>query len=91
MLVIDEVKNYLKVDTPDDDDFISQLIELSEIYIDSLVGTGYKSDNKAVKLANLLQLLIISHMYDSRTLTADECAMNKIAHSILDKLSNFTS
>lgn len=89
MLILNDVKNYLKVDSPDDDEFILQLIEVSEIYIDSLVGTGYKSDSKAVRLANLLQLLIISNMYDNRSLTVDEGSMNKIAHSILDKLSNF--
>lgn len=89
MILLNDVKSYLKVDDCEDDEFILQLIEVSEIYIDSLVGTGYKSDSKAVRLANLLQLLIISHMYDTRSLTVGEGAMNKIAHSILDKLSNF--
>lgn len=89
MVTLNEVKNYLKVDDVEDDDFILQLIEISQIYIDSMVGEDYKADPKLERLADLLQLLIISDMYDNRSLSVNTSGMNKIAHSILDKLSNY--
>lgn len=88
MVKLEQAKSYIKVDFPDEDEFIEQLIEISEIYIDSLVGDAYKSDSKKVKLAALLQLLVIKDMYENRTLEANTTSLNKIAHSILDKLSN---
>lgn len=90
MVTLDDVKGYIKVDSEDDDMFILQLIEISQIYIDSLVGEEYKDNEKYVRLAYLLQLLIISDMYDNRSLSVNTRGMNKIAHSILDKLSNYT-
>ena len=55
ILTLEEVKGYLRIDYEDDDDLLYELLEISEEYISSCVGTGYKSDKKAVKLADLLQ------------------------------------
>ena len=85
---LDDVKGYLKIDCEDDDLFLLQLLDVSELYIDSMVGEGYKTDHKAVRLADILQLLIISSLYETRSLEVKEASINKIAHSILDKLSN---
>lgn len=90
MTTLEQAKNYMRVDCMDDDEFILQLIEISQIYIDSLVGEDYKKDSNYIRLADLLQLLIMSDMYDSRSLVVNTGDMNKIAHSILDKLSNYT-
>lgn len=88
MVTLEQAKQYLRVDFNEDDDFITQLIYMAEIYIDSLVGEDYKNDTQALMLSELLQLMIISSMYDNRTLEANNISINKIAHSILDKLSN---
>ncbi|MDA3732114.1 head-tail connector protein [Niameybacter massiliensis] len=90
MVTLEQAKNYTKVDGDDDDNLILQLIEISQIYIDGLVGEGYKVEQNYVRLADLLQLLIISDMYDNRSLVVNSKDMNKIAHGILDKLSNYT-
>lgn len=90
MVTLEQAKNYTRVDDNNDDDLILQLIEISQIYIDGLVGEEYKVEQNYVRLAELLQLLIISDMYDNRSLVVDTKGMNKIAHSILDKLSNYT-
>lgn len=87
--MIDEAKEYLRIDFDDEDMFIMQLLDVSELYIDSMAGEGYKKDHKAVRLANVLQLLIISSLYETRSLEVKEASINKIAHSILDKLSNY--
>ena len=47
---IELVKNYLRIDSNDEDNFLNTLIEISQIYIDSMVGENYKSNEKALKL-----------------------------------------
>lgn len=90
MLTIDEVKLQLKVDFAEDDDLILELIEVSQIYIDSMVGDAYKSDTNAVKLARLLQKYLIQTMYDERSIhLPSNTKENRIVSSIIDKLSNY--
>ena len=62
-MTLEEVKKYLKIDYEDDDDILSELLVVSEEYINSCVGTGYKSDEKAMKLFNLLQKKLTSVSY----------------------------
>lgn len=85
---LEQAKDYIKV--ADDDLFITTLVETSQIYIDSMVGELYKTDLKAVKLADLLQLKLISDMYDNRsTEVPQNTKQDRIVTSILDKLSNY--
>ena len=65
-MTLEEIKNYLRIDYEEDDIFLSSLIEVSEEYIDSCVGTTYKADEKALKLANLLQRKLIADMFENR-------------------------
>lgn len=86
---LDRTKNHLRVDFDDDDVYISNLIEISEIYIEACVGEKYKADVKAMKLADLLQLKLIQDMYDNRgTEISNKTKKDKIVDTILDKLSN---
>lgn len=88
-LTPNDAQNYLKADD-DDIDLVTELIETSQIYIDSMVGEAYKLDEKAVKLATLLQKKFIADMYDNRsTEIAANTKQDKIVTSILDKLSNY--
>ena len=87
-MTLDEVKSYLRIDYEEDDIFLSSLIEVSEEYIDSCVGTEYKTDEKAIKLASLLQKKLIADMFESRgTEIANSTKRDTIVTSILDKLS----
>lgn len=84
----EEVKSYLRVDYDEDDGYIDELIETSEIYIESCVGEGYKTNEKSIKLFRLLQKKIIQDMYDSRgTEIANNTKKDIIVITILDKLS----
>ena len=62
-MTLEEVKNYLRVDYDEDNGIINDLLLISEEYINSCVGTAYKSNEKAVKLADLLQKKLIYDMY----------------------------
>lgn len=90
MIDIDEVKSYLRVDYDEDDDYIESLIEVSEIYIESCVGSEYKTDEKAMKLATLLQKKLIYDMYENKgTEISNNTKKDRIVTTILDKLSSF--
>lgn len=90
-MTLEDVKTYLRIDYEEDDDLLDSLIEVSEEYIDSCVGTAYKSDEKAIKLANLLQKKIISDMFENRgTEISNSTKKDNIVTTILDKLSNYS-
>lgn len=90
MLTLEEVKRYLKIDFEDDDEDIESFIEAAEAYIDSMVGTYYKEDEKAVKLSKLLQKKLVNDMYENRsTEIPSNTKQDRIVASILDKLSNY--
>ena len=87
---LETIENYLKIDGNDDDLYVQDLLTNSQIYIDSMVGEDYKTDDKAVKLATLLQQKLIADMYDNRgTEIPTTTKTDRIVNSILDKLSGF--
>ena len=90
-MTLEDVKSYLRIDYEEDDNLLDSLIEVSEEYIDSCVGTAYKSDEKAIKLANLLQKKLISNMFENRgTEISNSTKKDNIVTTILDKLSNYS-
>lgn len=90
-MTLEEVKDYLKIDYDDEDSYLTELIDISLVYIDSMVGESYKTDEKAVKLSTLLQKKLMSDMYENRgTEIASNSKQDKIVTSILDKLSNYS-
>ena len=90
-MTLEEVKSYLRIDYTDDDDILSELIIVSEEYINSCAGVGYKSDEKAVNLANLLQKKLIHDMYEKRGMAiSNNTKKDTIVTTILDKLSNYS-
>ncbi|EPY2275484.1 head-tail connector protein [Clostridium sporogenes] len=87
-MTLEEVKQYIRIDDNYEDNFLNQLIEVSEIYIDSCVGRNYKTDLKAVKLATLLQKKLIADMYQNRsTEITNNTKQDRIVTSILDFLA----
>lgn len=89
-LTLTDAEAYLRVDSGCDMEYIAELIETSQIYIEACVGVAYQANAKAVKLATLLQKKLIADMYDSRgTEIPNNTKQDKITQSILDKLSNY--
>lgn len=90
-MTLEEVKSYLRIDYEEDNELLSGLIEISEEYIDSCVGIAYKTDEKAIKLANLLQKKLIADMFENRgTEISNSNRKDTIVTTILDKLSNYS-
>lgn len=91
-MTLQEVKDYLKIDDDYEDSFLESLITISEDYITSMVGEGYKINVKANNLANILQLKLISDMYENRGTEITSKAQikrDRVVTSILDKLVLF--
>ncbi|MBD7914216.1 phage head-tail connector protein [Clostridium sp. Sa3CUN1] len=87
-MTLEEIKAYLRIEYEEDDELLSNLIEVSENYIDSCVGSAYKNDEKAIKLANLLQKKLIADMFENRgTEISNSTKRDIMVTSILDKLS----
>ena len=82
-----EIRGYLKIDYNDEDEYLQELIEVSQIYIDSCVGESYKKDAKKVKLAEILQKKLINDMYENRSTTVINDKQDRTASSILDILA----
>lgn len=97
-ITLKEAKEYLRVGFDDDDEQILELIDISEAYIDSCVGTAYKKREnyendeeyeKGRRIAALLQKKIISDMYEVRATTiSSSTKTDNITKTILDKLAN---
>lgn len=73
---IEQVKEYLRVDFPDDDGLIQMMMAAAEGYIVSAVGEYDESDARA----NLLYMAIIQDLYDNRTLTVTEQQKKRMAY-----------
>lgn len=89
-MTLEDVKSYLRIDYEEDDELLTNLIEVSEAYIDSCVGTAYKNDEKAIKLSNLLQKKLIADMFENRGTEISNSTKDTIVTTILDKLSNYS-
>lgn len=87
-ITLQEIKDYLFVDSNDEDNLINSLIIVARNYIDGMVGEAYKSDTKAYNLSLLLIKKLIYDMYNNRaTEIPNNTKQDRIVSSILDKLS----
>lgn len=84
MVDLKKVKEYLKIDYDDSDEELNNFIDISGIYIDEMVGTNYKYNDKLVKLSEIVQLNLIRNMYDNKDMNFKT---NKIIDSILNRLA----
>lgn len=62
------VKNFLRIDIDDDDDYIQLLIGVAREYVTAAVGICDETESRV----KLLMLNIIASLYESRSLTIDK-------------------
>lgn len=100
-MTLEEVKNYLRVDTDDDDTLIQALITAAESYINQQTGktkriVGIDQDGQPIyedikesELWNLAVKLLLAHWYENRGVEKASSRANiaKISHSV-DALVN---
>lgn len=88
MVNLKEMKDYLRVDTYEEDGLIENLIEAAIIYIDECCGTSYKSIENKEKLANILIKKLVADMYSSREGITDKQVQDRKVTTILELLSS---
>lgn len=87
---LESIKNYLRVDFDEDNNFLNELLLISESYIDACVGTGYKNNEKGLNLAKLLQKKFIAELYENRESNiANNIVRDTITTSILEILNSY--
>jgi uncharacterized phage protein (predicted DNA packaging) len=75
MMTLSKAKEYLKVETTDEDALISSLINASDQYIKNACQQDYPQN----ELSELAQKLLISHWYEHREVVGKA---DRLAHSL---------
>ena len=83
ILSLDDVKLYLRVDSDEEDNFISDLIEYSKEEIKNSTGDDGSNPSYTYKMA---QLLIISDRFENRGSNEGEFKPNNALSCLLAKL-----
>ena len=65
IVLLAEVKSYLKIDVETDDALLAIQIEAAEAYLENATGIIFASDNK---IAKLYLFMLIENMYENRSL-----------------------
>ena len=90
-MTLEEIKNYLSIYDDMEDDYIQELIDFSEDYVDSLCGEFYKLNSRGIRLSNILRKKIIADLYENKgTGCSIQYKKDVIADSLILKLSLFT-
>lgn len=91
-MTLEDVKRHIRVDYDDDDIDIETFIAQAEILVDKCCGTGYKNDEKGLKIAELLYKKIVNDMYENRGMTVNNGSRrDNITTDLFDVLSLFGS
>jgi len=88
MVNLKEMKDYLRIDTYEEDGLIENLIETAIIYIDECCGTSYKSIENKKKLASILIKKLVADMYSNREGITDKQVQDRKVTTILELLSS---
>ena len=88
MVTLKEMKDYLRVDSNEEDDLIESLIEAATIYIDECCGISYKSIENKTKLAVILIKKLVADMYSNREGIIENKVQDRKVTTILELLSS---
>ena len=88
---LQDVVSFCKVDCDDVEELVDivEFTEIADIYLESTVGTGFKENEKTLKLARILVKRLVNSMYFNRSYEISSSAKTDIiTKNILSKLSN---
>jgi len=78
-MTVELVKSFLRVDYNDDDELINLMISAAQEYVTDALGEC----NEEIARVRLLELVIISEMYEKRSMTVSTDNMNtKVQYTI---------
>jgi uncharacterized phage protein (predicted DNA packaging) len=79
---IDEMKEYLRIDSDDNDLEIANFIETAEIYLTNAGCVLLGPDEKANNLAKLAVKILVSHWYENREVEKIGTSVAKLGFSL---------
>lgn len=84
-LELTDVKKYLRIDFDNDNEYISDLIEMSKAYIKEQTGKVYTAGNKVYEQA---VLLMVAGFYDNRTPFSEKAVNEQNCMSLKSMLNH---
>lgn len=85
VLDLDEIKQYLRVDSDEDDTLIETLADYAREEIEDSTGVKYNKEGNS-ETYNLAMFIIIADRYENRASTDTEFKVNNILSSIYTRL-----
>jgi uncharacterized phage protein (predicted DNA packaging) len=83
MLTLEQVKEFMKIETSDEDAFLSSLISVSKTFI---VNATHPNADETTELFMLAQRFIILHWYENREIIGSSNGMNYHFEAILQQI-----
>ena len=82
MITLEEAKQYLRLDLEsNDEDLVLQLmIDNAELYIEDAVGSIPTANEKAMKKAKLLSMILVADFYENREISKK--TSDKLAYTV---------
>jgi len=86
LITLEETKQYLRVETDEDDALITSLINAAETYLTNATGNTFDDTNH---LARLFCLVLVTDWYENRGLTVGKVGpeIRPVINSLLAQLS----
>ena len=82
-VTLEDIKDYIRVDSDDEDKFLNSILIGSKAYIKSYTGLDLNKMDEKEDLSIVL-FILCSELYDNRQYTVDKSNVNPIVQSILD-------
>ena len=82
-ITLESLKEYMRVDSDDEDTFITSILSGAKAYIKGYTGLDDVAIDEKEDLS-LVVYVLCSEMYDNRQYTVDKATINPIIKSILD-------
>lgn len=82
-ITLDTIKNYIRIDSDDEDIFLDAVLSGSKSFISNYTGLSDEEIEEKQDLS-LVVFVLCAEMYDNRQFTVDKDTLNPIAKSILD-------
>jgi uncharacterized phage protein (predicted DNA packaging) len=83
MLTLEQVKEFMRIETSDEDAFLSSLISVSQTFI---INATHPNADSTTELFKLAQRFIILHWYENREIIGSSNGMNFHFEAILQQI-----
>lgn len=80
---LDSLKNYLRINFTDDDEFLTNIIPIAKSYILNYTGLT-EVEASSIKELEICKLMLCSEMYENRSIVIKDTEINPVFKMLLD-------